>query len=117
MNKRLFLALACVLVIARVPSLAQPLGADQGLYAYIGERILAGDIPYRDAWDQKPPAIHYTYAALRAVWPWQGAAAAADLLAAVVVAALLTLLGTSLAGTTVGRMAALLFLFLSDPGA
>ena len=26
-------------------------------------------LPYRDAWDQKPPAIHFTYALLRAVWP------------------------------------------------
>ena len=116
MNRRLFLALACVLVIARMPSLAQPMGADQGLYAYIGERILAGDLPYRDAWDQKPPAIHYTYAALRAFWPAQGAAAAADLIVAVLVAALLAMLGTTLAGVTVGRVAALLFLFLSDPG-
>ena len=116
MNRRLFLALACVLVIARVPSLAQPLGADQGLYAYVGERILAGDLPYRDAWDQKPPAIHYTYALLRAIWPAEGVAAAADLLAAAAIAALLLVLGTAIAGATVGRCAALLFLFLSDPG-
>jgi hypothetical protein len=58
-----------VLVAVRVPSLVQPMGADQALYAYIGERILHGDRPYVDAWDQKPPAIHYTYALLRAIWP------------------------------------------------
>jgi hypothetical protein len=116
MHTRLFLALACVLLIARLPSLVQPMGADQGLYAYVGERILAGEIPYRDAWDQKPPAIHYTYAALRAVFPYEGAAAAADLLAAITIAALLVGLGTSLAGVAAGRAAALLFLFLSDPG-
>ena len=79
MHTRLFLALACVLVIVRLPSLVQPMGADQGLYAYVGERILDGDLPYRDAWDQKPPAIHFAYAALRAVWPTDGTAAAADL--------------------------------------
>ena len=45
MNHRVFLALACVLLILRVPSLAQPMGADQGLYAYVGERILAGELP------------------------------------------------------------------------
>ena len=72
MHTRLFQALACVLIVARVPSLAQPMGADQGLYAYVGERILVGEIPYRHAWDQKPPAIHYTYAVMRAVWPRQG---------------------------------------------
>ena len=32
MTSRLFLALACVLVIVRLPSLVQPMGADQGLY-------------------------------------------------------------------------------------
>ena len=64
MNNRLFLTLACVLLIVRLPSLVQPMGADQGLYAYVGDRILAGELPYRHAWDQKPPAIHYTYAAL-----------------------------------------------------
>lgn len=116
MNKTLFLALASVFVIARLPSLAQPMGADQGLYAYVGERILAGELPYRDAWDQKPPAIHYAYAAMRAVWPSEGVAAAADLLAAVLVAALLTMLGTALVSPAVGRVSALLFLFLSDPG-
>ena len=69
MTNRLLLALACVLLAVRLPSLVQPMGADQGLYAYVGERIRAGGLPYRDAWDQKPPAIHVTYAAMRAVWP------------------------------------------------
>lgn len=116
MQTRLFLALACVLVIARLPSLVQPMGADQGLYAYVGERILAGEIPYRDAWDQKPPAIHYTYALLRAAWEAPGAAAAADLVVAVLITAMLVPLGGALAGAAAGRVAALLFLFLSDPG-
>ena len=69
MTTRLFVALAGALLIVRLPSLAQPMGADQGLYAYVGERIRHGGVPYVDAWDQKPPAIHYTYAALRAIWP------------------------------------------------
>src|SRR5215203_4690013 len=116
MHKRLFLALACVLVFARLPSLTQPMGADQGLYAYVGERILAGDVPYRDAWDQKPLAIHYTYAVLRAVWPHEGVPAAADLLMAVVTAGLLAALGSMLGGIATGQAAALLYLFLSDPG-
>lgn len=116
MHTRLFLALACVLLVARLPSLAQPMGADQGLYAYVGERILAGEVPYRDAWDQKPPAIHYTYAALRAASTHQGAAAAADLLMAAVIAWMLLAIGASLAGPDVGRAAALVYLFLSDPG-
>src|ERR1700675_4154731 len=69
MSPRLLLALIGALLIVRLPSLVQPMGADQGLYAYVGERILAGGLPYRDAWDQKPPAIHLTYALMRAIAP------------------------------------------------
>ena len=55
-------ALVALLLLVRLPSLAQPAGADQGLYSYVGTRILVGELPYRDAWDQKPPAIHFVYA-------------------------------------------------------
>src|SRR3990170_1470442 len=68
MTNRLFLALACVLLAVRLPSLVQPMGADQALYAYVGERVLDGGVPYRDAWDQKPPAIHVAYAVMRGPW-------------------------------------------------
>jgi hypothetical protein len=116
MHTRLFLALACLLVIVRLPSLVQPMGADQGLYAYVGERILDGGLPYRDAWDQKPPTIHFAYAVLRGIIPMDGAAAAADLVLAVLTAGLLFALALSLAGAAAARVATLLFLFLSDPG-
>ncbi|CAN5739219.1 hypothetical protein BH24ACI4_BH24ACI4_06150 [soil metagenome] len=91
------------------------MGADQSLYAYVGERILAGERPYVDAWDQKPPAIHYTYALLRAVWPADGAVAAADALAAAGIAALLFLIGRELTSRSVGVAAALVYLLLSNP--
>ena len=115
MNKRLFLALACALLIVRLPSLVQPMGADQGLYAYVGDRILAGELPYRDAWDQKPPAIHYTYAALRALWPSEAAVAFADLAVAALLAWILYVAGAALARPVTGQLASLLFLLLSDP--
>jgi 4-amino-4-deoxy-L-arabinose transferase-like glycosyltransferase len=91
------------------------MGADQSLYAYVGERILRGELPYVHAWDQKPPAIHYTYALLRAIWPADGVVAAADLAAAAGVAALLFAIGRQLASPAVGAAAALLFLLLSNP--
>ena len=115
MTNRLLLALACVLFVVRLPSLAQPMGADQGLYAYVGESIRAGGLPYRDAWDQKPPAIHLTYAVMRTVLPRSAAVPAADLLIAGTVAFLLWRLGTSMAGGTVGAWAAIVFLMLSNP--
>ncbi len=115
MTNRLLLALACVLLVVRLPSLVQPMGADQGLYAYVGDRILAGGIPYRDAWDQKPPAVHLTYALMRAIVPRDAAVPATDMLIAAIVAALLWRLGGAVAGNGVGPWAAVLFLLLSNP--
>jgi hypothetical protein len=44
-----------------------PLERDEGEYAYIADRWLAGDVPYRDAFDQKPPGVFLAYAALFAI--------------------------------------------------
>jgi 4-amino-4-deoxy-L-arabinose transferase-like glycosyltransferase len=115
MSQRLFLALFCVLLIVRLPSLAQPAGPDQSLYAYAGASILQGGLPYRDAWDQKPPAVHFTYAAMRAIWAAEAVIPAADLAVAAAVALLLVPLGTALAGAGTGQVAALIFLLLSNP--
>src|SRR5262245_37154454 len=115
MSGRLLLAVITALLIVRLPSLVQPMGPDQGLYAYVGERILHGDLAYRDAWDQKPPGIHYVYAALRAVSRRDGIVPAADVLAAAAVAALLWSIGTRLGGPIAGGVSAVLFLLLSDP--
>jgi hypothetical protein len=116
MSTRLLLALMAALLIVRLPSLAQPMGPDQGLYAYVGERILHGELAYRDAWDQKPPGIHYVYALLRAVASRDVVVAAADLVVAALVAALLWSVGSKLGGPIAGGAAAAIFLLLSDPG-
>jgi 4-amino-4-deoxy-L-arabinose transferase-like glycosyltransferase len=50
-----------------------PLDIDAKTYSYVAERILEGAMPYRDAWDHKPPGILYLYAAvfwLIGVKPW-----------------------------------------------
>jgi len=39
-----------------------PLSRDQGVYATCGKSLLQGGIPFRDCWDTKGPALHYTYA-------------------------------------------------------
>jgi hypothetical protein len=110
-----FWALFAACVALRVPSLQQPAGADQALYGYVGQRILHGELPYRDAWDQKPPGIHATYAVLWAIWPDERVVPAADLIVAVATALLLLALGRRLGGPGAGEIAALVFLFLSDP--
>src|SRR6185436_17183913 len=115
MSTRLLLALVAALLIFRLPSLVQPMGPDQGLYAYVGERILHGDLAYRDAWDQKPPGIHYVYAALRAISRSDVMIPAADLSAAALAAWLLWRIGAALGGPAAGGVSAAIFLLLSDP--
>jgi hypothetical protein len=104
---------ACLLV--RVPSLVEPAGADQDLYAYVGQTILRGGLPYVDAWDQKPPAIHYTYAAMYALWPSPAVVAATDLLVAAMVALALVAIGRRLGPPGAGHAAAIAFLLLGNP--
>ncbi len=104
-----------LLVAARVPSLAQPAGGDQSLYLYQAQRVLDGGVPYRDTWDQKPPAVFVIYAALWSVWPHESVVAAADLAAAGLTAWLLVILGRRWFGPPVGFCAAGLFLLLADP--
>lgn len=55
----LFLIVTAITVIMRIPEFYAPLGRDGGVFAYIGRRVLAGDVPYRDVWDHKAPAVYY----------------------------------------------------------
>ncbi len=67
------LALSALGLAFGAQSLLYPLGRDQGLFFYIGREWLQGSIPYRDAFDQKPPLIHAIYALGIAVFgehPW-----------------------------------------------
>lgn len=117
-SKRLLwtpLLLLVVLLAARVPSLVQPAGGDQGLYLYSGQRLLAGAVPYRDMWDQKPPGIAFFYASLLRFWPHESVVAAADFAAAAVVAALLVLIGRRRFSNAIGYASASLFLLLGHP--
>jgi hypothetical protein len=91
------------------------MGGDQALYAYVGDQIRAGGLPYRDAWDQKPPAIHFLYAGLRTMWAGDGIVALADVIAAALVAWILYRIASASKQPTIGAKAALIFLFLSNP--
>ncbi|MEO7190772.1 MAG: hypothetical protein ABI051_06915 [Vicinamibacterales bacterium] len=104
-----------VLLALRVPSLVQPAGGDQGLYAYTATRVLAGEVPYRDAWDQKPPAIAFVYALLLKLWPHESAVALGDLLAAALTAGLLILLFRRRGAHIAGGAAAFVFLLFGHP--
>ena len=49
-------------IVIRIRLLEFPLERDEGGFAYIGRLILNGELPYRDAYDFKPPGLYITYA-------------------------------------------------------
>jgi len=60
--RRADLALGGVAIVLLLPTLSYRYGIDQALYHYVGSGWLHGHIPYRDAFDVKPPAIYALYA-------------------------------------------------------
>jgi 4-amino-4-deoxy-L-arabinose transferase-like glycosyltransferase len=44
--------------IPQLPNMTQQ-GRDSGIFAYTGQVILEGGLPYVDAWDNKPPGVYY----------------------------------------------------------
>jgi hypothetical protein len=65
-----WLAIVCWLVVAgaSLSILLYSFGRDQGIYAVVADTILRGGMPYRDAWDFKPPGIFLTYALAQGVF-------------------------------------------------
>lgn len=47
-----------VAALYAIPTLAYPFGRDQAIFYYIGREWLHGTLPYRDAFDLKPPAVY-----------------------------------------------------------
>jgi 4-amino-4-deoxy-L-arabinose transferase-like glycosyltransferase len=57
------IAAICVIpVVLYLPFLAEPFMRDEGFYAAVAQQMLDGGIPYRDAFDNKPPMIFVWYA-------------------------------------------------------
>ncbi len=63
---RILLAMLLMVLVLTVLVQANPgtriPGRDYGFYVYIGDQIVHGKLPYRDAWESKPPAIFYVNA-------------------------------------------------------
>lgn len=57
--------LLLVSFLARWPLRTAVLIRDEGEYAYIGQRILHGALPYRDIYNQKTPLVFYLMAAIQ----------------------------------------------------
>jgi 4-amino-4-deoxy-L-arabinose transferase-like glycosyltransferase len=66
MNKMRVIILGCILAVfllTRLPYLSLPLERDEGSYAYEGWIWITGKgLPYRDAYEMKPPLLHLIYA-------------------------------------------------------
>lgn len=64
-NYRIILLLVLILalqVVLRLPFLDVPFERDEGAYGYMAQRIISGDLIYKDAMDHKPPLVYFTYA-------------------------------------------------------
>lgn len=60
--KLLFWLVVLLATLTAVASFTWPLGWDQGIFAWVGDVIIRGGLPYRDGWDIKGPVPYYTYA-------------------------------------------------------
>jgi hypothetical protein len=114
-ERALVAAAALAFVALRVPYVAVPLERDEGNYAYVAWRMLEGEAPYRDVFDQKPPGIYAVYAALIAAGAFSPAALHLLLhLWTAACALALHRLSRELAGGLAAGFAALLFAALAN---
>lgn len=102
----ILLAIAAVATM-RLPTLADPhYYTDEGIFAAVAQRLLAGHALYTGAWDDKPPLIYWTYTLILGVFgPSMVALRLAAAIAAAVCAAGVALIGTRLGGRAVGLWA------------
>src|SRR5580692_12738156 len=59
--------LTLVIGLERFHTYREPLERDISTYAVVAQGLLSGRSLYSDLWDDKPPAIHFTYAMAEAV--------------------------------------------------
>jgi NADH:ubiquinone oxidoreductase subunit 3 (subunit A) len=66
----LFVLLVALGIFASLPQLPTLIGQgrDSGIFAYTAKVVLDGGVPYRDAWDNKPPMVYYINALAFAVF-------------------------------------------------
>jgi len=90
--------------------IAEPFGRDQGIFAYIGQALLRGEVPYRDVWDHKTPGLYGVYALAFALFGCS--MPAVHLLEGIVLtlgAFVVYLIGRRLHGGALGLLGALLY--------
>jgi hypothetical protein len=109
LHRTIIAAFAVVLALLCAASLRWPFSWDHGIFAWIGDTIVKGGIPYRDAWDVKGPLTFYVFAGVEAVLGkpmW--AIRVFDLLVLLLTAVIAGRLARKLGGPGAGSLAALL---------
>jgi 4-amino-4-deoxy-L-arabinose transferase-like glycosyltransferase len=110
-------AVAVLAIALRVPSIAEPLGIDQSLWASAVRGMARHQLLYRDVWEQRPPGIYFTYLTGFRIFGWTAAAVAwMDILASAATALLLFAIVRCLSDVTTGAIAAALYGALTMPG-
>jgi 4-amino-4-deoxy-L-arabinose transferase-like glycosyltransferase len=96
---------------------SEPLDCDEAAYAYIGHRLLHGDVMYRDLTENKPPLGYWLYAlGVRLGGYNELAIRLLPLPAILVTIALIWWIGGTLAGQLAAGVSGFLYFFLStDP--
>jgi len=103
-------------LLLRVPSIAQPLGIDQSLWASAVFGMEHGQRLYRDVWEQRPPGIYWIYLAGFRILGWVPATVAwLDIFASVAMTAILFVIVRRLAAPLMATLAAALYAVLTMP--
>ena len=110
------LVIAAGALVARIVSIAEPLGIDQSLWASAVRGLSRGQLLYQDVWEQRPPGIYLTYLAAFHFFGWTTATVAwldiiASALTTVMIFAVVRALSTRLAAA----LAAALYAVLTMP--
>lgn len=107
---------ALAALILRLPSVAQPLGIDQSLWASAVFGMEHGQRLYRDVWEQRPPGIYWIYLAGFRAFGWSPATVAwLDILAAAAMTALLYVVARRLSDRVTAALASALYAALTMP--
>ena len=110
------LAAIAAAFLLRIPSIAEPLGIDQSLWASAVRGMSHGQRLYRDVWEQRPPGIYWIYLAAFRTFGWTAAAIAwIDIAASAALTALLFAVGTRLGSRVTGAVTAALYATLTVP--
>jgi hypothetical protein len=110
------IGIAAMAILLRVPSIAAPLGIDQGLWASAVRAMARGLSLYQDVWEQRPPGIYFIYLAGFRVLGWTAATVVwLDILAVAATTVLLAAIAYRLAGRTAAALCAALFAALTMP--